>query len=70
MVASGLFPDCERCSGKVTLSPYFPNNQYLRQIPVEDAIEMTDTCGGKQKRPRPVGEELLETSDDDLTRSN
>nr|CCA24278.1 AlNc14C231G9298 [Albugo laibachii Nc14] len=70
MVDSGSFPYCEMCNGKVTLGPQFPYNQYLRQIPVQDAMKMTDTSEEERKRPTPDELELDDASDEDPTRSN
>ena len=52
------------------IGPQFPYNQYLRQIPVQDAIKMTDTTEEEQKRPRPDELESNEVFDEDLTRLN
>nr|CCA15256.1 AlNc14C10G1221 [Albugo laibachii Nc14] len=47
MVDAGSFPGCAECDGKVTFGPQFPYNQYLRQIPISDAIEMMKTLKRK-----------------------
>nr|CCA26254.1 AlNc14C361G10994 [Albugo laibachii Nc14] len=70
MVDSGSLPNCKACDGRVTFGPQFPYNQYLRQIPVRDAIIITDTSEEEQKRPRLDELGLNEAFDEDLTRLN